>query len=81
MRPSNRYPGLSVEQLDGGLYSVTDRAGQRWIVYTDPAAHIGAAGRWRATQRSTGQRIVAVTKDALMRHIAGGAADAVRIVA
>lgn len=82
MRSSNRYPGLKVEQLSDGLYSVEDRAGTRWIVYTDPDAHIGAAARWRATQRSSGQRLVAPTKDAIMRHIAGGsAADMVRIVA
>lgn len=83
-RSSLRYPGLRVKQLSAGTYEVErEHDNARYIVLCDPKRNIGAQGRWYAEPRTSAWRgrLVARTKDELMRALAGSAADAIRVVA
>lgn len=82
-RTSAKYPGLRVRQMPGGAYQVErSRDGARYIVFNDPAAHIGSPQRWHCVRRDapTTARMTARTKDDLMRALASQGGD-VRIVA
>lgn len=82
LRPSYKYAGLRVRQLQSGSYAVERIAdGAMWLVLVNPAAHIGSNQRWIAIRRDSPSRseLRARTKDDIMRAlavIAGGSVAA-----